>query len=203
MKKIYFVRHSQLTPPFNDYSKLNFNQICDLATHRVTPSIHPDSFKMIAAKFDPKYLKSIDLILCSTSNRTLQTAELISKLSNKPIQIIETDDLSEIFFDPAILTNQKEFDKNGMTAIRQSLFHGMKSEGEADSLGKTLLRAQKLKEELLKLPYQNILCISHSFYMRVLRLFFLENLTLDQNITESKLMETTDHPYLEGFEIKL
>jgi len=203
MKKIQFIRHSKLAHPYDDYSLLSFREISDLATERISPDIHPDSHKIVFEKFDTDRLNSFDLILCSHSNRTEQTAMLIRKLANKGLEIRKTDNLSEIFFDPEILTNQEEFTKQGLGVIRASLFHGMKSGVGAESLDKVLQRAKKLKSELLSLPYDNILCITHSFYMRVLRLLFLEKLIQPQDISESKLTNTIDHHYLEGFEIRL
>lgn len=203
MKKITFIRHSKLEHPYDDYSLLTFSEISGLATDRIMPNIHPESQKMLLEKYDKKELKSFDSILCSQSNRTEQTARLILKLANKNLKIRKTNNLSEIFFDPKILTNQEEFAKQGLGVIRTSLFRGMKGGVGAESLDEVLLRVQKLKNELLKLPHDNILCITHSFYMRVLRLFFLEKLTKNCAISESKLMNTIDHHYLEGFKIYL
>lgn len=203
MKKVKFIRHSKLEYPYDNYSQLTFSQICGLATGKIMPGIHAESQKMLLEQFDIKQLQSFDLILCSHSKRTKQTARLILKLTGKQIQVKKIDNLSEIFFDPAVLTSEKEFTKHGLAVIRESLFHGMKNGAGAETLDEVLNRAQKLKGELIKLPYDNILCITHSFYMRVLRLFFLENLTESRRISESKLMSTIDHNYLEGFEIYL
>lgn len=203
MKKITLIRHSKLEHPYDDYSLLTFSEISGLATDRIMPNIHPESQKMLLEKYDKKELKSFDLILCSQSNRTEQTARLILKLANKNLKIRKTNNLSEIFFDPKMLTNHEEFAKQGLGIIRTSLFHGMKDGIGAESLDEVLLRAKRLKSELLRLPHANILCITHSFYMRVLRLFFLEKLTKNRDISESKLMNTIDHHYLEGFKIYL
>lgn len=203
MKKIKFIRHSKLEHPYDDYSLLTFSEICGLATGVITPNIHPESHKMILQKNNIKQLKSYDFILCSKSKRTEQTAKFILKLRNKPLKFKKSDNLSEIFFDPAIFTSEDEFIKHGLSVIRKSLFHGMKSKIGAESLDEVLTRAQRLKDELIKLPYDNILCVTHSFYMRVLRIFFLDNLTNSHDISELKLMNTIDHNYLEGFEIVL
>lgn len=79
----------------------------------------------------------------------------------------------------------------------------MKKGVGAESLKDALKRSKALKTQLKELPYQNILCITHSFYMRVLRLFFLENLTQDKDIGVLKLINTLDHSYLDGFETRL
>jgi len=203
MKKIKFIRHSKLEHPYDNYSLLTFSKISGLATGKITPNIHPESPKMLLDKYDAKELASFDLILCSQSNRTVQTAMLVRKLADKNIKVKKTKNLSEIFFDPAILTNKEDFTKHGLGVIRTTLFHGMKNGVGAESLDQVLDRAQKLKKELMELPYNNILCVTHSFYMRVLRLCFLEGLTHGDNISEPKLIKTIDHHYLEGFEIYL
>lgn len=203
MKKITFIRHAPLEKPYNDYTKLSFEKICALATTQVEPNINMGFGKSIVKQLNHIDVKNIDLILCSQSKRTKQTAKLISKLGEKNLEIEISDNLSEIYFNPAILTSKEKFIRHGLTVIRKSLFHGMKKGIGAETLDETLKRAQKLREELIKLPYKNILCITHSFYMRILRLFFLENLTNGHQINELKLMDTIDHKYLEGFNIYL
>ena len=203
MKLVKFIRHSKLECPYDNYSRLTFSQICGLATGKIMPGIHPESQKILLEKFDIKQLKSFDLILCSQSKRTKQTAGLIFKLRNKHLEIKKSNNLSEIFFDPSLFTSKEEFAKHGLGVIRKSLFHEMKNGIGAENLDEVLDRAKKLKNELIKLPYDNILCITHSFYMRVLRLFFLENMTDSRRISESKLIKTIDHHCLEGFEINL
>ena len=203
MKKINFIRHSKSANPYTNYAKLTFTQICDLATDSFTPEIHFDTLRMILEKFTHSELKKFDLMLCSPSKRTIQTAKLIQSLGKKGLEIRESENLSEIFFDPSILTTEKRFLQKGFIEIRKSLFEGMKKGLGADSLNKILRRVKSLERELKQLPYKNILCVSHSFYMRVLRLYFLENLKRGQEISVNKLMDTIDHRYLEGFEIYL
>lgn len=203
MKKVKFIRHSKQADPYTDYTKLTFAQICDLATDRFTPNIHPDSLRLILERFTHRELKKFDLILCSHSKRTIQTAELIQSLSKKRLKIKKSENLAEIFFDPSILTTEEKFLRKGFIEIRKSLFRGMKRGLGADSLDKTLRRAESLERELRQLPYENILCVSHSFYMRVLRLYFLKNLKRSWEISVNKLMNIIDHRYLEGFKIYL
>lgn len=203
MKKIKFIRHSKPANPYTDYTKLTFTQICDLATNKFTPDIHPNTLGMILEKFTHGELKKFDLILCSHSKRTIQTAKLIQSFGKKGLEIRKSENLKEILFDPSVLTTEKAFLQRGFIEIRESLFEGMKKGLGADSLEKTLTRAKRLERELKQLPYKNILCVSHSFYMRALRLYFLENLKNGHEISVSKFINTIDHRYLEGFEIRL
>lgn len=203
MKKIRFVRHSKLGCPYDDYSQLSFDQICGLATGNIDPSVDPESLKMLSKKFTAKQLQSFDLILCSHSKRAKQTARLVLELTGKQIQVRETENLSEIFFDPAVLITREEFLEYGFTAIRKSLFHRMKNGTGVETLEQVLNRAKKMKDELVESPHNNILCITHSFYMRILRLLLLEGFTIQSKISETKFMNTLDHDYLEGFEIVL
>lgn len=203
MKKIIFIRHSELEYPYNDYSRLTFRQICNLATGRIEPNISLESQEMLLEKFTVNQLRSFDLIFCSHSKRAKQTARSVIKLTGRQIEIKETKSLSEIFFDPAALITEEEFLEYGITAIRKSLFRGMENGTGAETLRQVLNRVQKLKNELTGLPHSNILCITHSFYMRILRLLLLEGFTMQSKISETKFMNTLDHDYLEGFEIVL
>jgi len=180
------------------------DQLRSLGTGQIDPDIHPGSYWEIAEKFPREELQAFDLILCAPSTRTRQTAELIKRLSERDPEIEESDILREISFDLALLTSEEKFARDGLPEIRAALFKGiMRNESGAEAVDDLLKRVGALTELLEQTQRENILCITHSFYMRVLRLYFLECLTHCEDITSDKLINTLDHNYLEGFTLSL
>lgn len=204
MKSVTFVRHCRLSDPYTDYNKLSLNQLRGLGTGRIDPDIHPDSFWEIAEKFTREQLQAFDMIFCAPSTRARKTAELIKRLSERDPEIEESDTLREISFDLVLLTSEEKFAREGLPEIRAALFRGMiRNEPGAEALDDLLKRVSTLTEMLEHTQRESILCITHSFYMRMLRLYFLEHLTHCQDFTADKLMNTLDHNYLEGFTLSL
>lgn len=202
MKKIKIIRHGKPEDPYTDYTKLSFEQFCGLATEKLNPGIHFDNEKIVLEKIKNKEIDiGIDLIMCSFSKRTIQTAQLIKKLGNINVPIVNSHNLSEIYFDPAQLTTKDKFNLYGLPEIRKSLMKGIfdKSSG-TENLLEIEQRINNLERELIALEAKNILCVCHSFYMRFLRLFLLKEIPCSE-ITLEKVMETIDDHFLEGFYI--
>jgi broad specificity phosphatase PhoE len=203
MKHITFIRHSRLSGPYADYGKLTFSELADLGMKRVSPHVAQNTISLIRAKFSATELAGLDLILHSTDRRTKETAQAFRKSGAKNAAVQNTSRLDEIRFDPEALTTPELFAKHGLREIRRSLFYGMKRGKGADSLKETLERAAALEQKLKGLPGERVLCITHSFFMRVLRLYFLRGKRSAREITEAALMRTLDHLNLEGFSIRL
>ncbi len=201
MKKITFIRHSQLKAPYNDYSKLTFSQISDLATGVISPDINSNTKNILLKEHRIEKLQEYEYVFCSLSKRTEQTASLIRNVANSNFQIHKTDMISEIYFDPKILMTEKDYKGAGMTAVRSSLFKGMKNGNGAESFENVFKRIILLKNTIEKVPYNNVLCITHSFYMRFLHQFFMENVTEASILDENTIMNTIDYHYLQGFEV--
>jgi broad specificity phosphatase PhoE len=144
------------------------------------------------------------MILCAPSRRARQTAELIKHLSPKNPEIKQTDTLREISFDLEALTSEEQFAQKGLQEMRSALCRGVvRRESGAEPLENLLRRIDTLLEILEESQYNSILCVTHSFFMRVLRLYFLEYLTHSQDITVDQLMNAYDHSYLDGFTLTL
>lgn len=200
MKSVTFLRHCRLSDPYADYDKMSWDELRNLSTDRIDPDIHPDSPQAISERFTRKYLQEFDMILCSPSKRAQRTAERIQRLSGKDLKIEESNTLREISFDPALLTTKDKFLQDGLPEIRAVLFKGMiQKEPGVEALDDILIRVDTLTGLLEQTRYKNILCITHSFYMRVLQLYLSESLTQCQDITIDKLTGTSDYSYLEGF----
>jgi len=200
MKSVTFLRHCRLSDPYADYDKMSWDELRNLSTDRIDPDIHPGSSLAILEKFTRKDMQKFDMILCSPSKRAQRTAEWIQRLSGKDLKIEESKTLREISFDPALLTTKEKFDQDGLPEIRATLFRGMiQKEPGVEALDDLLKRVDALTEILVQIPSENILCITHGFYMRVLQLYLPKSFMHCQDITIDNLMDTPDYNYLEGF----
>lgn len=204
MKTVTLIRHSRLGDPYSDYTKLSFDQYRDLGLCRVDPDIDPDSLQLISEKFIREQLQDIDLILCSPLKRAWQTSELIKSLGEKELEINESGTLREISFDLALLITEESFVQYGSSEVRRALFSRMlNKEHGVEPLADLFKRIHLLEKMLAQSRHENILCITHGFYLRVLQLYFLERLTACQAITIDKLMMANNYDYLEGFTFTL
>ena len=104
--------------------------------------------------------------------------------------------LSEIYFDPDILTTERQFQQEGLMAIRTQIYQSSLSEGRGvESFASVLKRVNDLTRTIHELSSENILCITHSFYMRVLIQILLEHKT-PVNIRHEDLFNTVNYSYL-------
>lgn len=205
MQNITFIRHSQLAPPFNDYSKLSFSQIANLASGRVDPSIVDDT-EFIKSKFDRANFNEVDYILHSPFLRAKQTARIIKSFFKNTIPCKEEKLLTEIYFDPVIITDENLYNQKGISEIRKSLLQEVVAKTKnknAEHITNLIARIEQLKKNIELMQHKNILCITHSFFMRVLRLYFVEGYTNPAKISYEKLHETIDHKYVEGFTVTI
>lgn len=203
MKKIRFIRHSNLSRAYSDYNRLSFKEVSDLATHRVSPDINPETKQLLEEKLPMEFAEKIDLIICSQMLRTIQTAEVVLEAIGRDVEIEKNANLDEIHFDPAELTTEEKYKERGLDEIRMSLFENMQIGDRTESVKQVLERIVFLEKQLREKDEQVILCITHSFFMRLLRLYFIEGIRDPDELTVSRLMVTKDDTYFEGFDVNL
>ena len=133
--------------------------------------------------------QKVDIIYTSKSIRTRHTAKLIQKYyANKPNvnkpKIIDTQkmNLAEVKFSENLLSEEEFNERGGFKGCRSVIlerwFDGTNKENIIDSLN----RLKRLLNYVLKTPDENILFITHAWYMRIVYMYLngkpfeLENL---------------------------
>jgi broad specificity phosphatase PhoE len=205
MKYLVFIRHSQLEKPYEDYSKLNFEELNKLATCEISPSINSKSDKLIqnSELLDPS---KIDVIFHSNSKRGLETARLIKKLySLKDIDLIELNQLKEVDFNIKDLVTLEEYKQTGLGSIRPRLFSAIiKSQNEnIENYQSISRRIEFIYKYLQKTEKENILFVTHGFFMRFLYLYFINGVRDLSALSINQLINAPNPSYLEGFRVKL
>lgn len=204
MKTVVFRRHSRLGAPYNDYTKLSFDQYRDLGLCRVDPDIDKQSLQLIAEKSVLEELRGIDLIVCSPMKRAQQTSTLIRSLYPNTMGIRKSDTLKEIFFDLAFLLPRTSYAQGELASIREVLFRKLiNTEHGVEPLTDLFQRIRALENMLIHSQYERILCITHGFYMRILHLYYLEHILHPEDVSVEKLRNVYNYDYLEGFTISL
>lgn len=202
MKQITFLRHGPLLPPYVQYDQVTFEQICDLATGKADPRI--DREKTLALiKESPIAFSDTEYICCGESTRVRETAKLIQETFQLEVPL-EPDALySEIHFDPRLQTIPEKFALERMAAIRIALFQGMLTGQGTESISEILERIKLMSERLSEVRVSKALVITGSFYMRVLRLYFLDGVRNPKEITVDRLNKTLDHTNIDGFIVQI
>lgn len=201
MSKITVIRHSQLEKPFDNYDKLTYDQLEQLAQGEVQPSISQQTPELISKA---TLLKSnFDAIWHSPAPRARQTAGLIAKTQPVEVPLLEQPTIGEIKFTVKGLITPAEYERHGLQPLRERFYRAIGS-GTAgiDSLGSIFERLTELKAALASSNSGNLLLVSHSFFMRYAFHFFVT--LAGKEFTETELQHEVQatggrFDYLDGF----
>lgn len=194
--KITFLRHGPLLEPFDNYNELSLHELSQLAKQEIDPSV--DTSKISVGKSAENYLlKKYDVLYVSESQRTSDTAtELLKTISLPPK--IKLQELNEIVFDPSKLVTEKEYDKEKLSVIRKRLFKALVDDTNIESGKKVAQRIQKLDRVLKENQADNVLVITHGFFMRYLDIFYRQK---SQDFSEVALNQAINYNYASGFTV--
>jgi broad specificity phosphatase PhoE len=197
---VTFLRHGPLQKPFDNYEELTFAQLCQLARQEIDPSVDVNVLDELLSK-NTQLMRSLCeplTIYHSPSKRTRQTANYFKKILkvNSSEQLSE---LNEIMFDPSQLITEKEFAKKGMPAIREGLFRALIEDSNKETLESILNRIQKLENILRTSSAENILVITHGFFLRLIDLYFSGKAKHEKDFSMNLLQTATNYSYANGF----
>ncbi len=196
MKTIYFIRHGILEGKYQNYSKLNSQEFKSLLLKEIEPNIDEKETEKVLHQLS--FIRKCRKIFCSTQKRSIQTAQIISKLCNN-IQFTQIDLMNEVEFDESILS-QEEAEK-GLDFIRMIIlsrwFEGKNKETFQDSIerfNKFLKIAKETKEE-------EIVVVTHGWFMRIIQLS-AKGKELNK-ISFEELLEEKAPPFLDVVKIQI
>ncbi|MBU0569972.1 histidine phosphatase family protein [Patescibacteria group bacterium] len=172
-----------------------------------------DGYKFIALKKEDPDIEGclidvppmgIKKIFHSTQKRGIETAQMFSK-DLKVKNLTALKELKEITFDLGNLLNEKEFNKFGSNLVRKRFIEAFVNDTLMESRKKIRKRTDDLLEKLSKLNGGNYLIISHSFLMKLLHVYLLDQNLFDCPEILSKYFDTTKKTFEFGcgFEFSL
>lgn len=134
----------------------------------------------------------IDFIYSSPYARTRETAEIISKELELPIEY--SKDLVEIS-KPSVIRNRSKEDPEVIkieNLIRQNYHDGDWKHSDEESAFEVLARAKRVLDHLLKNHKdQNVLCVTHGAFLKTITAYVL----LGETITPESLMHFRLHSW--------
>jgi len=174
---IFFVRHAELEKPFSDYEKVGLDTLDALATARIDPRINKKVALKKVKELKMDHLGKIPFktIYHSSSTRARETAEMLaSELSVPDVRPLEC--LDEITFSPKKLISKQQFEEQGMGILRESVFNQISEGKNIESNKKIRQRLTELKKLCDNSQDDNILFVTHGFYMRLIQIFFKDSM---------------------------
>lgn len=158
--------YSSLKPGLSKYESVRL-----LLQNKFDPSL--DISQVAKYKIDSEYLKKIDFVLYSDSKRSEESFEFIrDKYLNKEIRFKKTNLLDEIYFDISADCSKEQYDRFGSNKIREVFVMKFIQDTLMEKRVEILQRINNLKNEVLQInqEYKNILCISHTFFIKMFQL---------------------------------
>jgi broad specificity phosphatase PhoE len=113
-------------------------------------------------------------VYCSTLNRAVMTAKIISK-KHEINKVQKLSELNEVLFDLKSLLTNGEYEKYGSDLVRQRFTEAFIKNELLESRQSIKARMVRLLSKLEKLPDGNYLLMSHSFFMKLLQIFLKHN----------------------------
>jgi len=194
MKKIIFMRHGYLEGKYDDYSKLDFNDFENLLLKRITPRVNRYLTKReLQSK---KILSEVEFIICSSENRSIETAQIVKEIIGVEFEISSL--LDEISFKKGIIEEKDIKDFNTLRKIILTKFHKSKHSENFDVVKKRFLGFLDYVKEL---NYDTILCVTHGWFMRLINIYSVRNSL--ENVSFKELLDTRVPDFLDTVEVKI
>lgn len=188
MKNITFIRHYKLEPPYDNKDTITHEQYILLSKGEIDPHINTDVSTYIENSISKYDFDKISLILSSPSVRTQESALALNKVLHLEKPIVVTDLLKECVWDPSL---------EGSRILR--FIQGK----EMSTLEETWKRIHTLELFLHNQQIDTILCVTHSFFMQILYLYFCQKFNNWSEITETDIKNSFHGDYLKGFRVSL
>jgi len=193
-KSVRFIRHYyKLESPYLDGKDIPSKCFSDLSLGNADPSIHPDFVKEATRIYSKDAFSNIELILTSPLKRVRETAEVLKAVFDIPGAVHTSQNLTEIFWDPASImselgvTTMADQNKPAVFNMRVKRFLDLSA---PKTLIDALVQLNGLRGELTAYPQTHVLCVTHSFFLRLIKLYFVDNKRSGIDFTENLLLKT-------------
>ncbi len=194
MKIIKFIRHyHKLESPYLDGRNISYQAFVELSLGKVDPSINADLADEARKIYAKDAFANTELILTSPLKRTEETATVLKSVFNIDAPIKVNKSLAEMFWNPASMISEGGFltalSENKLDLKEARVKHFL--DGTAPkTLDDGLNQLRGLEEELTEYQQQKILCVTHSFFLKLLKLYFVDNKRMCEDFTKDLLLKT-------------
>jgi len=205
-KRLIFIRHGRSEGGI-DYEDMSYTEFKKRLLKEVDPNLNPTFFD--GYRFEK--LGKIDIIFTSDSNRAKKTAEIFHENlpGNPPLDCSFEEKLKEIEFNNKSISERefnyvgKKYNENHRRLFLKKWYDISKDNG-IESYTSSIKRVSNLKNEILNLDdnYQNILIVTHGWFLRLNYLYYNNYLSIENNGTIDRLLNAPLMKYGEFFELK-
>lgn len=205
-RRLIFMRHGRAEKDW-DYENLPYEALIKLMVNGVDDGLDVKFFD----RYEFSKLGKIDIIFHSNSKRASETAMFLHQCLPGCPQYNSRfkKDLAEISFSEKCLTRE-EFECNGgnfndkCRVLLLSKWYNIKKDTGVESFNVSKSRLETLTDNLSKLDpkYQNILIITHGWFLRLIYLYYNGDLSLKKNGTYERLLAAPRLDYGEFLEVQ-
>lgn len=194
-----FIRHYEyLEPPYDDWIKLNLKQYDDLASGRVDPSIRGDYEQYLIDNYSKSDYDIYELIITSSLKRAINTGRTIKETFGLDLNIINTPFLDEIFWSPLTMISEENF-KKAQKEQKLNLYESRITQFLDGTAPRTVqdafIQLEALEKLLLDRKESKVLCITSSFFLKMLGLYFLKGIKNKSAVTKEMLMNAVSQDF--------
>ncbi|MBS3116839.1 histidine phosphatase family protein [Candidatus Woesearchaeota archaeon] len=194
MKKLLFMRHGLLEKNYQDYSILGFKDLENLLTKKVISKIDREKTKHFLLKKD--LIKEVNLIISSTELRAMETGEMVKSLISAESET--SSDLNEIIFYEGIISKE-DVEKHDFDYLRREILTKFFNSVSSEDFNSAQRRFLHFLDSVKKLEYENILCITHGWFMRLISIYKMKKTLNDISLQD--LLDAPVPSFLEIIEI--
>ncbi|MBU1854297.1 MAG: phosphoglycerate mutase family protein [Nanoarchaeota archaeon] len=138
------------------------------------------------------------MIISSQENRSIQTAKIIQELN--PVHHIISSNLNEIKFRRGII-EKEDIEQEDFHYLRKKILTSIYNSNFSEKFYDVKNRFLKFLEFTKTIEHDNILCVTHGWFMRIIELYkekgSLENINLNEllEVRPAKFLDTIEiHP---------
>lgn len=177
-KKILILKTGEYNPVFNGLSK--YESLNLITTYQYSPGII--SPEKVGADLNKNTLLGIKIIVHSSLRRARETARVIKNLLEERPQVLTSNYLSEVKFSLKDLLTQNEYENEKSNLVRQRFIEGFIKNTLLETREEIFIRIKNLGQFLKKLEAGSnakIICVSHSFFMKILQIYLIDDRLFD------------------------
>jgi len=205
-RRLIFMRHGRAEKN-SDYPNMPYEDFLKVLVNGVDDGLDEKFFD----NYNFSKLGKVDIIFHSNSKRASETAALLNQnLPGNPENNSGfSEDLAEIRFSEECLTRE-EFEQNGgkfndkCRALLLTKWYDIDKDNGVESFNSSKSRLSQLSDKLNQLDskYQNILIITHGWFLRLIYLYYTGGSKQNQNGTLEGLLAAPVLDYGEFLEVQ-
>lgn len=191
MKTITIIKTAEYDPTMN--GQHSFYQGYCLSTLQVSQP-HINSVE------HPSISLQVKSVFCSTLTRSQETAQFFIERP-MPSKLLD-----EIRVDLSKLLSEDEFKTFGSSKVRERFLVAFAQDKLLESRADVFTRIRMLLSYLRSKSQSDLLCVSHSFFMKVLEAYIRTDGAIEKHpelLSGFISLEKHTYPYMEGFKFKL